>query len=63
MKIKLQLGKTYNLGNYESLRIDVGLEDECNPEEYEEKCKEIYDKVTDFFVAVYNEVKPKKKGY
>lgn len=24
--VKLSIGKTYNLGNYESLRLDVGLE-------------------------------------
>lgn len=27
MKIKLSMGKTINLGNYESLRVDVGVED------------------------------------
>ena len=25
-RIKISLGKTFNLGNFESLRIDVGLE-------------------------------------
>ena len=25
-RIKVSLGKTFNLGNFESLRIDVGLE-------------------------------------
>lgn len=25
-KLKVSIGKTYNLGNYESLRLDVGLE-------------------------------------
>lgn len=25
-RLKISIGKTYNLGNYESLRLDVGLE-------------------------------------
>ena len=25
-RLKLSIGRTYNLGNYESLRLDVGLE-------------------------------------
>ena len=25
-RIKVSIGKTYNMGNYESLRLDVGLE-------------------------------------
>lgn len=25
-RIKISIGKTYNLGNYESLRLDVGIE-------------------------------------
>lgn len=27
-KIKCQMGMTINMGNYESLRIDIGLEDD-----------------------------------
>lgn len=26
MKIKVEIGRTYNLGNFESLRMDIGLE-------------------------------------
>ena len=55
MKIRLALGKTINIGNYESLRIDVAFEDECKPEEYESKCEEVYEKVVEFYNAVYNE--------
>ena len=28
MRKKISMGRTYNLGNYESLRLDVGFEDE-----------------------------------
>ena len=28
-KVKVSIGRTYNTGNYQSLRLDVGLEDEC----------------------------------
>jgi len=27
-KVKVSIGRTYNTGNYQSLRLDVGLEDE-----------------------------------
>ena len=35
-KVRFGLGFTKNLGNFESLRIDVGIEMPCYPEEYEE---------------------------
>lgn len=30
-RLKVNIGKTYNLGNYESLRLEVGLEVDCDP--------------------------------
>ena len=30
-KAKLSIGKTYNMGNYESLRLDVGMEVDYHP--------------------------------
>lgn len=57
MKVKLQIGKTINIGNYENLRIDVGMEDECEPEKYESKCEELYAKVIEYYNAVYEELK------
>lgn len=30
MRKKISIGRTYNLGNYESLRLDVGFEDESS---------------------------------
>ena len=56
MKVKLQIGKTINTGNFESLRIDVGLEDTCEPEQYETKCEELYNKVIEYYNAVYKEL-------
>ena len=35
-KVKVSIGRTYNTGNYQSLRLDVGLEDECENNDYEE---------------------------
>jgi len=26
MKVKFSIGRTYNLGNYQSLRVDIGAE-------------------------------------
>jgi len=56
MKVSLKIGKTFNTGNYNSARIDVGLEDTCEPEQYDEKCKEIYDQVVDYFNAVQERI-------
>ncbi len=30
-RIKLAVGKTYNTGNYQSLRLDVGIEADVEP--------------------------------
>ena len=35
MKLKLSLGKTLNIGQYESLRIDVGTEHDINFEQFD----------------------------
>lgn len=44
-KITVAIGRTYNLGNFESLRFDIGLEDEASPEVDEgtlyQECKSI----------------------
>ena len=47
VKVSLHLGKTYNLGNYESLRIDVGLEKDV-PEITQEEKDKIYEEVLNF---------------
>ena len=43
-KVSLKFGKTINLGNYESLRVDVGVELPCYPEEFEEAYQDAYHK-------------------
>jgi hypothetical protein len=48
-KIKVSIGRTYNLGNYNSLRLDVGLEDQL---EYNDKVVNDYD-----FDAIYSRLK------
>ena len=30
-RLKVSIGKTYNIGNYESVRLDVGLEADVSP--------------------------------
>ena len=47
MKKKISIGRTYNLGNYESLRLDVGLEDESSRSwiDVYADCKEILGKM------------------
>jgi len=39
-KVKVSIGRTYNTGNYQSLRLDVGLEDECVNEDNERELVE-----------------------
>jgi len=47
MKKKISIGRTYNLGNYESLRLDVGFEDESSRSwlDVYEDCKEVLGKM------------------
>ncbi len=35
MKLKLSMGKTLNIGQYESLRVDVGTEHDINFEQFD----------------------------
>ena len=47
MKKKISIGRTYNLGNYESLRLDVGFEDESSRSwlDVYEDCKQVIAKM------------------
>lgn len=47
MKKKISIGRTYNLGNYESLRLDVGFEDESSRSwlDVYDDCKEVIEKM------------------
>ena len=40
VRLKLSIGRTVNMGNYQSLRIDAGLEDDVNPEIKDEWMRE-----------------------
>lgn len=46
-RIDVSLGRTLNMGNYESLRVDLGFSFDCSKEtttkELEEKIEEAYD--------------------
>lgn len=44
-KIKCQMGMTINMGNFESLRIDIGLEDD---QREGESVKEAHERVFNF---------------
>lgn len=43
--VKINLGKTLNIGNYESLRIDVSVEDEFISSSYDTACEQVYQAV------------------
>uniref|UniRef100_A0A6M3K8T8 Uncharacterized protein n=1 Tax=viral metagenome TaxID=1070528 RepID=A0A6M3K8T8_9ZZZZ len=36
IRLKLSIGRTYNLGNFQSLRLDVGMEDDISSFDTEE---------------------------
>ena len=39
-EVFVHLSRTVNLGNYESMKVDIGLTLSCEPEEVEEKYAE-----------------------
>lgn len=55
-KLKMSIGRTYNLGNYESLRLDVGIEDELS--EFHERivnpidCEAIYGRLKELLASM-----------
>lgn len=46
-RLKLQMGKTLNIGQYESLRIDVGLEYDVHFSKLDEEMAETRDYLSD----------------
>lgn len=44
-KLKVSLGRTYNMGNYESLRIDVGFTDKGADYSSSVEVQQTYDKI------------------
>lgn len=62
---KISIGRTYNLGNYESLRLDVGLEDEASRSwlDVYQDCKVILEKMEEDQGVKVGVRKEKLKGY
>ena len=54
--VMVKLGYTKNLGNYESMRIDVSLAVPCHEDEVDEKFEEIREWVDDKITGIVNEV-------
>lgn len=66
-RIMVDMGFTRNLGNYQSMRIDIGLEsDRLEDETKEEHFKRVYEFVESNYLAQFEdteaEVKAKIKG-
>ena len=63
-KIKVTLGATLNMGNYESARVDVGIEMPCYREEIEDSYVEIRgaceEKVAQLIGSLRSEVESSK---
>jgi hypothetical protein len=57
-KVNVALGYTLNLGNFQSLRIDIGVEDSLRNEEHvEEAFNRVYSFVEEKLIAKINEAK------
>lgn len=56
-KVKYALGMTINLGNFESLRVDVGVELPTSAETYEVDFEDAKAKVSNRLFAEVNEAK------
>lgn len=46
MKLRLQMGKTINIGQYESLRVDIGTEHDINFEQFDSELAAARDKLS-----------------
>ncbi len=57
-RVKVNYGKTINLGNFESLRIDVGVESDIKPGESKEK---VVDKLISFCENKISELEAEAK--
>lgn len=61
MRLKLSIGKTINMGNYESLRVDTGVEQEYmldKPENMADRFDELYSHL----VEILNDISNRAKG-
>ena len=57
-KVNIALGYTLNLGNFQSLRIDLGVEDSVRQDEnVDEAFSRVYDFVEQKLIAKINEAK------
>jgi hypothetical protein len=57
-RVNLKYGLTMNMGNYESVRVDVGVDIPC----YIEEIDEAYKKAQDFVIKKINQEKAEVKG-
>ena len=61
-KVNVALGYTLNLGNFQSLRIDIGVEDTLrNSENVNDAFNRVYGFVEDKLIAKINEAKTEIK--
>jgi len=63
-KVKISIGKTINIGNYESYRVDIGVEASISPSEtfncvYGECLTEVYTKLRENIKFIENKYKEK----
>jgi hypothetical protein len=62
-KVKIGLGYTLNLGNFQSLRIDIGVEDSVREDENVDGAfSRVYDFVENKLISKINEAKEETKN-
>jgi hypothetical protein len=55
-EVRVNIGTTLNLGNFESLRIEVGISDDVRPgETFDAALNRVYDKVERYITTKVNE--------
>lgn len=57
MKVRVSLGKTINIGDCESLRIDIAVEDEFIDRTYQGACDAVFNVVSGELDKRINEVR------
>lgn len=55
-KVAVKLGRTINLGNYESARVDVSMEIPCYREEVLDVYPQLFDQVAGLMAAEVNKI-------
>lgn len=60
-RIKVSIGKTINLGNFESLRLDVGLEGDTLTRDRQDVCDSMVSWIKDELINLEQKLKTERR--